>query len=972
MAPLDADRPFPEIPADLPDECSITAPIGSRLVASRPAMTPLPGESGWDASKAPLPRWLLTALAEGPAGSVPSELVPPHETSFFLRRVVGEGGFGEIWESHQASLGRTVAIKRLHQDRLSRASGDPAELRSLEETFHQEALATANLEHPNIVPVYDLGRDERGRPALAMKLVRGAPWDRILRDDFGSMPVADFLSKHIPVLMDVSQAVAFAHSRGVVHRDLKPSQVMTGEFGEVLLMDWGIAMVYDEMLAASEAPALRETLPDRKRAPNPSGTPAYMAPEQTTQSAERIGPWTDVFQLGGILYFLLTGTSPYRARSANDAFKLARAAMIVPPRERIPQREVPSDLAALAMHALEGDRALRLQSASEFHDRLKDHLTGASRRRESHAILNEVRARLESSLPDYRDHGELLALLGNARTLWPENPDLQPLRDRALLRYANAALEHGDLMLARVQAERLSAGAERERLLAELTRLESRKRQQERELSEAFAQATSERDRAEDLLGFLIHELHATLAPLHRLDLMDQIARKALSYYESAPAEQDAATPARAANRAVAFRNIGDVLKNQARVEDALKAYRSFHATARAGHARHPNDEEWATHLSDAFARLAGAHYFQGEYASCIAVNNEALEFHTRRAAGSARPAFWRNRMAGNLHQLGVVYWRQGFQEKAASAHLASLAVREQLCEQAPEDVALLYDYAWVLISYSNVLRAAGRLGEALAVAERGHALRIDLCARQPDNPDHKVQLGWSLTTRAAILQDMGRRDDALELFREALPLAVQLAAADPTNASRALELAFTHGAIGRVLHELERNEEAVAAFREAVAMSQPLADQDSTHLAVLLETGWILNSMGEALLEMGRLDEARDASERVLGLAQRLTTEIEDNPTYFDLLSKALLLAGRVLHLSGAVEEAREHWERAVDVFTPFVAGRQFPSWQMETRASALLHLGRTEEAAPLTAELASRGWRRHTFQRLLDRGGA
>src|SRR5690606_21487394 len=101
--------------------------------------------------------------------------------------------------------------------------------------FQQEAVITANLEHPNIVPVYDLGVDSDGRPLLAMKLVRGTPWDLLIDADFKELVTDEYLAKHLPILLSMCQAVAFAHSRRIIHRDLKPSQVMVGEFGEVLL-----------------------------------------------------------------------------------------------------------------------------------------------------------------------------------------------------------------------------------------------------------------------------------------------------------------------------------------------------------------------------------------------------------------------------------------------------------------------------------------------------------------------------------------------------------------------------------------------------------------------------------------------------------------------------------------------------------------------------------------------------------------
>src|SRR5690606_34281763 len=134
-------------------------------------------------------------------------------------------------------LGRRVAVKRLKRSLFDDHKFHPMRIEALRHAFRQEGLTTANLDHPNIVPIHNLGTDVEGRPVLTMKFVRGTPWDQIIAEDFGEMPVSDFLAKHIPILVSMANAVAFAHSRGFVHRDLKPSQVMVGEFGEVYLMD---------------------------------------------------------------------------------------------------------------------------------------------------------------------------------------------------------------------------------------------------------------------------------------------------------------------------------------------------------------------------------------------------------------------------------------------------------------------------------------------------------------------------------------------------------------------------------------------------------------------------------------------------------------------------------------------------------------------------------------------------------------
>ncbi|MDX2175254.1 MAG: serine/threonine-protein kinase, partial [Candidatus Sumerlaeia bacterium] len=325
-----------------------------------------------------LSRWSVAEPAGGPSSGAAADA-----GGYVLRRVIGRGGMGEVWEALQVSLGRVVAVKRARS-----AAGEDTGGEHRKDSFRREAAFAALLEHPNIVPVHDLGRDDAGNLLLAMKLVDGRPWDRLLAEDLPALAPEELLAKHLPILAATAQAVAFAHAKGVVHRDLKPAQVMVGAFGEVLLMDWGLAFFTPEApLADDAAEAARSLgLTTRETAANPSGTPALMAPEQTGRDTSRLGPWTDVYLLGGTLYYLLTGTYPHRGRTAMAALHSAARGEIEPPSRRAPGRPVPPELEALCLRALAADPQSRHRDGGGFLAELQDYLTGAGRRRESAAL----------------------------------------------------------------------------------------------------------------------------------------------------------------------------------------------------------------------------------------------------------------------------------------------------------------------------------------------------------------------------------------------------------------------------------------------------------------------------------------------------------------------------------------------------------------------------------------------------------
>jgi tetratricopeptide (TPR) repeat protein/tRNA A-37 threonylcarbamoyl transferase component Bud32 len=243
--------------------------------------------------------------AASPGAATP--LLPEAAGRYLLEEEIGRGGMGEVLRARDPQLGRELAVKMLrgghdHSDLLRR--------------FIEEAQVCSQLQHPGIVPVYDLGALPDGRPFFAMKLVKGRTLADLLRER-GSP--ADDLPRYLGIFEQVCQAVAYAHSKGVIHRDLKPDNVMVGAFGEVQVMDWGLAKVLrppqgaaaQDTAAFSVVRTVRSASGDESRDGQALGTPAYMAPEQARGEVERLDERCDVFGLGAILCEVLTGRPPF-------------------------------------------------------------------------------------------------------------------------------------------------------------------------------------------------------------------------------------------------------------------------------------------------------------------------------------------------------------------------------------------------------------------------------------------------------------------------------------------------------------------------------------------------------------------------------------------------------------------------------------------------------------------------------------
>ncbi len=588
-----------------------------------PITGPLPSSSLHHAETAP-PAFIKSGDSipiAGPRGDAPGGAV------YTLGKLVGRGGCGEVWEAIQPTLGRVIAVKRIREDIYERVGFDTGHMRRLEGEFVQEALTTAGLEHPNIVPVYDLGVDERGRPLIPMKLVRGKPWDEMIDDD-QSMPMAEYLDKHLPILVDMAQAVAFAHSRGIVHRDIKPAQVMVGEFGEVLLMDWGLSMVYDQMRMEATMPDMASigTAPSRDSATNPAGTPAFMSPEQTEKTTANLGPWTDIFLLGGTLYYMLTGTPPYMAPSAEIAMFRASMGEIEPPRRRAPARDIPPELEDIALRAMEREPRDRIPSATAFVEEIRGYITGAGKRRESRSLTEQVSFRLEHDSLDYGTLSECDSLLLRAIGLWPQNEAAKIVRQLVLSKFVEAALENQDLVLARIQAGHIEEEETRTEFLNEIHALEklselsmeeaeeseralatseNRRRALERELAQAresHRSALASRDKAEEAMIVLLNVLKEQ-AGAEVGNAVPLVARQLGSYFESLNQSEFSAESLH--RRMLAFRTLGQLFLDRGDVEDCVASFRKAFAAAERLVMRSPDNENWRRELRQCQRDLA-------------------------------------------------------------------------------------------------------------------------------------------------------------------------------------------------------------------------------------------------------------------------------------------------------------------------------------------------------------------------------
>jgi len=331
------------------------------------------------------------------------------QSRYDIEKSLAKGGMGEVLEARDMHFGRSVAMKVIRGDL-------DAGFRELRLRFVQEARILSQLEHPNIVPVYDLDKDDQGRVFYTMKKVEGDTLDEIIkRLKIGDTETVEkySLSQLLTTFQKICNAVAFAHSKGIIHRDLKPENIMLGSFGEVLVMDWGLAKALSDAWNEERGIGNQDS-PDSEDSSTESeagfqaldhlsgdsaltmdgqvmGTPQFMAPEQAAGEIASIDERTDVFSLGAILYSLLTLRPPTGGSSVGEVLDKVKSGLIAPPvtynryRKRsadgtelsepvdllhCPGHRIPDALSAVAMKAMENAPEARYQSVQELQEEI--------------------------------------------------------------------------------------------------------------------------------------------------------------------------------------------------------------------------------------------------------------------------------------------------------------------------------------------------------------------------------------------------------------------------------------------------------------------------------------------------------------------------------------------------------------------------------------------------------------------------
>ena len=347
------------------------------------------------------------------------------DDDYRLVRKLGQGGMGDVYVARQGSLNRLLALKLIKPlDGERRAQLERiGKLESVEEErkqqFLSEAIVTGDLDHPNIVPIHDVAVTSENELFYSMKRVVGTPWSKVIKKNSRE--------ENLEILMKSCDAIGFAHERGVVHRDIKPENIMLGDFGVVMVMDWGLALPtsnydkHDSIFATSGL----------------GGTPAFMAPEMVTGPLEKIGPASDIYLLGATLFMIVTGSAPHKAKNVTECLKSVRRNTI-----RKVSAAQQGELINIAMRAMATKPEDRYPDVASFQNDIRAY------REHAESISLTVRATEDLNLgqeeASYAPLSRAAFRYEEALKSWPDNEKAKQGLEKTKLIHAGIACDKGD------------------------------------------------------------------------------------------------------------------------------------------------------------------------------------------------------------------------------------------------------------------------------------------------------------------------------------------------------------------------------------------------------------------------------------------------------------------------------------------------------------------------------------------------
>ncbi len=788
--------------------------------------------------------------------------VPDRVGDYEVLGILGRGGMGVVYKAWQKGLNRTVALKML----LGGVHSSPSELRR----FQTEAEAAARLQHPNIVQIYDVGEVD-GRPFLALEYVDGGSLSQRLDGNPQEPRTAAALVETL------ARAMHYAHERGVVHRDLKPANILLVGGGgwrvegerqpsstlhpppstlHPKITDFGLAKRIDIDAGQTNTGAVL-------------GTPSYMAPEQAGGRLDEIGPATDVYALGAILYDLLTGRPPFKGTTLADTLEQVRSVEPVSPVRLQPH--VPRDLETVCLKCLHKEPTRRYTTAQALAEDLNRFLAG-----------EPVRARRTP--------------VWERAAKWSKR---HPAR-AGLIVVSTATLAGaliGSVAFAQFKANQVVV---------------------ERGLRK---EVEDQRDRSESnyqLAANAVKQMETAISQVQvandaRLDRVRRtLLEKALGFYtELLKRRRD--DPAMRLEVASAYASVADIRQKLGDVQAAEADCREAISRFRALEEMTPEPLATRQERARTLQRLATICQAQGRRREAEQAQAEALALRQQLVQEHPKVARYREDLGNTYNDRGNEFQTSSKLADADAAYRQGKELLAQLASEFPNEADYRLDLARIELNRVPVLLASQRTSDAEQEARHAHDLLAAVGARFPDDAGFRVEWIRSCRTLAGVLQVSGKPREAEPVLRRAQELAARLVSKHPTVPEYRHEQAEAEAQLAQVLEQMNSSREAESVWKQAISHRAQLAAFYPTE--PVYGRTWALSQQEYAqyLIGLGRFSEAEAELNKAVALQTELVARHAGETAFKQDLARGNANRGALQLKTKRYNEAVDSYARAV-----------------------------------------------------------
>ncbi|MEX2139558.1 MAG: tetratricopeptide repeat protein [Pirellulales bacterium] len=818
---------------------------------------------------------------------------------FRILRPHARGGLGVVHVALDTELNREVALKEIqarHADHLQNRA-----------RFTLEAEITGGLEHPGIVPVYGLGAFADGRPYYAMRFIRGDSLadcinnfhrtDWTGRESQRSLEMRKLLARFI----DVCEAIQYAHDRGVLHRDLKPGNIMLGKYGETLVVDWGLAKPLGSPRAQrSPSDVDAAALPDELRLVPPSGsgsaptemgavvgTPAYMSPEQADGRLDQVGPPSDVYSLGATLYALLSGHPPFDHRKAETRLTFLRR-VVEGDFRRLRQVSplIAKSLEAICLKAMALKPADRYATPGQLRDDVEHWLA-------DEPVGAAAETVIERSSRFLRKHKAwalataaalvFVALVSTAAAVLIN----EQRNKNAQLAADNLELAENEIA-ARKEAQAHARRADEQSALAlktlntvvysiqdELAEIPAARPVRQKLLTHALegleavagaADTARQASRSQLRTHWDLGEMFTVLGSPQAADQFRKAHVIALRLARDDPASAQAQRDLSLSHERLAnvYRSLGNIAEAKKLFEQDLEISRRL---AQAD----PANPQAQRDLSVSYNNLGELNRALGNIPEAKRWFEQGLQISRRLANDYPSNAVAQRDLAICYNNLGDISLTLGEVPQANRHFEEGLKISLRLAEDEPTNAELQRD-VWVsYIKLGDVLRTLGNDAEAKKRFEQGLEISRRVAEVDPENAQAQRDLWMSYTKLGDANRILENADKAKEHFEQGLEISRLLAQADPENAQAQRDLSISYNKLGDVSRALGNDPDATRHFEQGLEISRRLAQADPANAQAQRDLWVSYNKLGDVNLAMSRIPEAKQHFEQGLAISRHL-----------------------------------------------------------------------------------------------------